>query len=379
MKRPFLTALCAGLLVSTPAMADRSDTPKAYFGVMGSYVLPDSLRKTDDGFGGAIFFGRPVNRHLAVEINAFGHENDNENAPGTNRTWGGGIDLRLQFGDYNLAGFLIGGIGAIYEDFANVDEESSPYANIGLGTLIGLTDALALRGEARYYAIANDVTYAGEKYQYDTRFNLGLQYAFFAPPPPPPPPAPAPVIGDQDNDGVNDNLDQCPNTPAGTPVDARGCPVVAPAPVNPDLDGDGVPNALDRCPDTPPNFKVNAQGCVEQAQVVTVLSNVLFAFNSSALTPDAQAMLTRVADGLQQQTDLQITIAGHTDSIGTDAYNLKLSRERAGAVKSFLIGRGISPTRLKAEGYGESRPVASNDTDDGRAMNRRVEFHVTRQ
>ncbi len=374
MKLSLLPALLAGAALSAPVLAE---TPREYIGVMGSYVIPDSIRNNDDGFGGTLFYGRPVNQYLAVELNAFGHRNDHETGPGTDRTYGGGIDLRLQFGDYDLAGFVIGGIGAIYEDFVG-QEESSPYANVGLGTLIGITKGLALRGEARYYAIANDVTYAGEEYQYDTRFNLGLQYAFYDPPPPPPAPAPAPVIGDQDADGVKDNVDQCPNTPPGTLVDGTGCPVVAPppAPVNPDLDGDGVPNALDRCPDTPPNFKVNAQGCVEQAQTVTVLSNVLFAFDSSELTPAAHTILTKVASGLQQQANLRVTIEGHTDSMGTDAYNQRLSLARADSVRAFLIRQGVSPTRLKSEGYGESRPVGSNETDDGRAMNRRVEFRV---
>lgn len=168
-----------------------------------------------------------------------------------------------------------------------------------------------------------------------------------------------PVRLDSDGDGVPDHLDQCPDTPAGVTVDDDGCPF--------DKDGDGVYDYLDQCPDTPAGAHVNAVGC-------WVLDGVFFDFESYMIRPEMYAAIDRVVTVLEQNPNMRINIQGHTDWKGPGSYNQTLSNKRAKAVRDYLVGKGIDPGRLFAVGYGETRPVASNWTDEGRAMNRRVEF-----
>ena len=173
---------------------------------------------------------------------------------------------------------------------------------------------------------------------------------------------------DSDNDGVPDASDRCPATPPGIAVNAQGCPQ------SPDVDGDAVPNENDRCPGTPPGMRVDLNGCVVQ-QTMT-FRNINFNFDSSDLTDPSKALLNRVAEGLKNQTNLRIEIGGHTDSLGSQSYNLTLSQKRARTVRDYLISRGVAANRLQAEGYGEFNPVAENETEEGRAKNRRVEFNI---
>ena len=174
--------------------------------------------------------------------------------------------------------------------------------------------------------------------------------------------SPGTGIADSDGDGVPDYLDQCPGTPAGVAVDAKGCPL--------DSDGDGVPDFQDQCPDTPAGVKVNALGCPANL----VLHNIHFKFNSYDLTADSQQTLSVVAQRLVANPNVRVRVEGHTDATGSAAYNLKLSKERANSVMRYLVGRGVNQDRITAEGFGMTRPVASNKTKAGRAENRRVEI-----
>ncbi|MFY9397402.1 MAG: OmpA family protein [Desulfomonilia bacterium] len=170
---------------------------------------------------------------------------------------------------------------------------------------------------------------------------------------------------DSDGDGVPDSKDRCPDTPHGVPVDAAGCPL--------DTDGDGVADYLDECPDTPRGAQVNERGCW-----VVDFNNVLFDTDSSEIKPGGYAALDKVVDILLGDPWLTVEIQGHTDSVGPESYNDRLSRARAQAVKDYLVRKGIAGYRLSAVGYGESMPIASNDTDEGRAKNRRVELRPMR-
>lgn len=117
---------------------------------------------------------------------------------------------------------------------------------------------------------------------------------------------------------------------------------------------------------------------VNEGIKVTMSENMVnFAFDSSNLQSEAQNNLDKLAQVLANNPDTNINVYGYTDSTGADAYNLRLSDRRAAAVKSYLVSRGISSSRIFTEGMGESNPVASNDTDAGRAQNRRVEFAIT--
>ena len=182
---------------------------------------------------------------------------------------------------------------------------------------------------------------------------------------------------DSDGDGVFDGIDQCDGTPSGAVVDANGCPS--------DEDGDGVLDGIDQCPGTPAGREVDAEGCGEfqaaLAQGRLVISGVQFAFNSAELREGPQAALTRAAGAIRNAVDnnpgLTIEVQGHTDSIGSERYNQGLSERRAASVRDFIVGLDASlASILTTAGYGESQPIASNDTDEGRAQNRRVEFVV---
>jgi outer membrane protein OmpA-like peptidoglycan-associated protein len=140
-----------------------------------------------------------------------------------------------------------------------------------------------------------------------------------------------------------------------------------------DSDGDGVVDRLDACPDTPHGKKVDARGCPE---ILLTLTGVNFDFDKSTIKPDAAQILNQAVDELNKAKAVDVRIEGHTDSIGSEAYNLKLSQRRADAVELYLVDHGIPAARLSTEGKGESQPVASNDTAEGRYQNRRVEFHV---
>jgi outer membrane protein OmpA-like peptidoglycan-associated protein len=185
---------------------------------------------------------------------------------------------------------------------------------------------------------------------------------------------------DSDGDGVADGLDKCPDTPHGAKVDKNGCPVVE------DSDGDGVPDDRDKCPDTPRGTKVDAQGCpvvaaapappplIPEAKKSLVLEGVTFDTNSSHLKPESAAVLDRVAEGLKANPEVKVEIGGHTDSKGSAPHNLQLSHDRANAVRAYLLDKGVSPKQMQAKGYGQTKPIADNKTEAGRAKNRRVEL-----
>jgi OOP family OmpA-OmpF porin len=165
---------------------------------------------------------------------------------------------------------------------------------------------------------------------------------------------------DADGDGVPDYLDKCPNTPKGVKVDQNGCPL--------DSDGDGVPDHLDQCPDTPKGATVNSVGCWALQGVV------LFDFNKWDIKPEAHGVLDEVVAIMKKNPELKGVIEGHTDGIGSQEYNQGLSEKRARAVEKYIEAHGIDKDRWTIRGYGKSKPIASNGTEEGRRENRRVEL-----
>jgi OOP family OmpA-OmpF porin len=176
---------------------------------------------------------------------------------------------------------------------------------------------------------------------------------------------------DTDGDGVPDYMDKCPNTPRGVKVDATGCPV--------DSDGDGVPDYMDKCPGTPSGVPVDASGCPIAGIEVAgdewfVRGKVLFDLNRDTIKPEAAEILLQVADFLKKNERYVVEIQGNTDSTGALAWNMKLSEMRAEAVKAFLVRNGVAAGRLTTRGLGPNEPIAANNTAEGRAQNRRVDF-----
>lgn len=144
-----------------------------------------------------------------------------------------------------------------------------------------------------------------------------------------------------------------------------------------DKDGDGIADNQDKCPDTPAGAKVDADGCILQS--VTQLKGVNFEYASAKLRPDSNPVLDEVAQTLQRYPDLKVAVAGHTDSNNhskNPALNQQLSTRRAQTVMNYLVAHGVAADRLTAMGYGESQPVADNGTEDGQAKNRRVELRI---
>jgi len=164
---------------------------------------------------------------------------------------------------------------------------------------------------------------------------------------------------DSDGDGVYDNQDQCPNTPAGTKVDSKGCPL--------DSDKDGVIDGSDQCPNTPEGATVDSRGC-------WILKNLNFDTNKADIKAEGARILDDVVSIMQANPSLKLEVQGHTDNKGSAAYNKKLSQKRADSVMDYLAKKGIGKDRLSAIGYGFDKPAASNDTEEGRTENRRVEL-----
>lgn len=187
-----------------------------------------------------------------------------------------------------------------------------------------------------------------------------------------------PYWTDENGTIVRSGFGECIRTINWTPEDAieecGGKPKAKPAAVPPvDSDGDGVPDDADKCPDSPADKPVDKDGCTI---VSVVLKNVQFELNSSELTGGSSESLDKVVDAMNEYSTLRIEIQAHSDSSGDAAYNQSLSEKRANSVRDYLIGKGIASDRMEAKGYGESQPIADNDTREGRVANRRVELKV---
>ncbi|MDZ7860183.1 MAG: OmpA family protein [Candidatus Krumholzibacteriota bacterium] len=182
------------------------------------------------------------------------------------------------------------------------------------------------------------------------------------------------VIQDTDGDGVPDDSDKCPEKkedPDGY-QDEDGCPDL-------DNDLDGIPDDKDKCPNAPETFNgyEDEDGCPDERPIKQkfILKGVHFESGSSKLTPDSYSVLDRVVKTLKAYPEVKVEIRGYTDSVGSWEANLKLSEKRANSVKEYLLNSGLASDRLVTEGYGEADPVESNETAEGRASNRRIEFH----
>lgn len=174
---------------------------------------------------------------------------------------------------------------------------------------------------------------------------------------------------DRDNDGVGDAEDRCPD--AAGPVALKGCP---------DGDGDGVADLDDRCPKT--KGTLENKGCPEMAKqdvvrITYIGSKIFFENNSDKLKVASLSQLDELTKILNRYEGANLTIEGHTDSNGSDEFNLNLSQKRTESVKAYLIRKGIAANRLTGVGMGEAKPIADNKTALGRAKNRRVELKTS--
>ncbi|HUR42285.1 MAG TPA: OmpA family protein [Verrucomicrobiae bacterium] len=319
----------------TVAIADDPD-----YGVLGvQYISPDGGRGASHGAGGSAAYGHEFNPTLALEglLRASVLEPDADGAASLGQQ-GAGLDLRFSMGP----AFLIAGAGVIRNDDNTSQADAGGYFNAGVGWRSAPT-ALGLRYRAELRAV-NDAFAGG---QLDVLAGLAVELHRRA--------SPMPVA----------------LAPAAPPsvIRLEMPPVVA------DADGDGVPDESDRCARTLTGATVAEDGCVWQEQVVT-MSNLKFPSNSARLTPEIAERLDSVAAFFANQPDVAMGIHGHTDAQGSDAFNQKLSSARAASVRDYLIRQGIAPKRLESQGFGESQPIADNETEEGRAQNRRVDLRI---
>ncbi|HTA65585.1 MAG TPA: OmpA family protein [Xanthomonadaceae bacterium] len=363
-KKILCLALFSAMGAAQAVMAQDFDD-RWYIDGTAGYNFQDKSRSTENAPFGGIGVGKPISPDWSLELN-WNYQNPKEtnNIPSFSGHWQQ-YDLELD---------------ALYH--FHVDDKWNPYVRFGLGWQhteedyslfsniyvpetrksdnlaaafgVGLErnyGRYSFRTEfgARYDGNDRSINSPNSNYFVDLLASIGVTVALGPPPMKAvePAPAPAPVVTcadkDSDGDGVNDCNDKCPNTPAGTTVGPDGCPV----PVTIDLRG------------------------------------VNFDFDKSKLRPDAVEILGQAIEVLKKYPELKVEVAGHTDSIGTDAYNQKLSERRAKAVYDYLTSNGVDAGRLIGpHGYGKTRPIAPNtnpdgtDNPQGRAQNRRTELNV---
>jgi OOP family OmpA-OmpF porin len=189
-----------------------------------------------------------------------------------------------------------------------------------------------------------------------------------------------------------DRFDKCPETPEGVKVDGSGCPLpeaqviekIVNVPTNfdnnecpvktdlPDLDRDGIEDSLDQCPATPCDFSVDSKGCPVKAVL-----RIHFETDKARITDFSRPKVEKFAQFLLDNKGSLVHISGHTDWRGSDEYNMLLSKRRAESVRNALIEYGVSESRLSSEGKGEREPMATNKTQEGMALNRRIEVKLT--
>jgi OOP family OmpA-OmpF porin len=403
-----LLATCLAASSAGTAVAqnyDDSPLPDWYVGPLLGVMLPDSARNTDAGPNLQFVAGAALADSMYLEGTVFG---------GDDSMAGAGIDLTLGTAAPGNPFFMVGA-GAVSHEIGG-SKETTGFGNLGFGVYLPITTVpnLLWRAEFRYNLLFDGhPSLPSENMLEDGRINLGVLWTFgesraqaieaveaaeTAPDadgdgvpdardkcPDTPRWVRADENGcapDSDGDGVDEPRDSCPDSPAGVPVDANGCPVsektetkAEPETVldrGPDRDSDGVPDSLDACPHTAGALPVDERGCVRPEAIQ--LRNVHFDLESTRLTGDGFLLLRQIAATLRAYPEMRIEISGHADASGSNKYNEKLSVRRAEIVHDFLHYLGIAESRMDLKAYGEGRPVADNKTDEGRAMNRRVEF-----
>ena len=354
------------------------------------------------------------------------------------------LNLRYKLTDESkkFRPYLMAGPGFLADN-----SETGLNFNAGLGAKYYFKPATAVYFDAGYIN-GIEVTSAGKQIRENLwKATVGLEFDFG-------------TAKDSDMDGVSDNKDECPNTPAGVAVDAKGCPVdsdgdgvadyiddcptvagltslkgcpdsdkdgiadkddacpeiagLANLKGCPDADGDGIADKDDKCANTPKGWKVDASGCPIDTDKDGLFDNeddcptvagpkdnkgcpvkeltaeeleaqkmkvepVYFDFNKASYFTGEKSKIDQLVNLLKENGNYKVNISGHADNVGADAYNMNLSKNRINAVVKTITASGIKKNRiLSQKALGESSPAATNETEEGRALNRRVEFKVVK-
>jgi OOP family OmpA-OmpF porin len=359
MKKTLSAAIFAAMAMPVLAQASDDVDTRWYLAPYGSFVLADEDRNSSDGWGGGLAVGKMLNEHFNVELkgfyNNFGGNNSGLLAnSGDTDLAGGTLDLQYYFFRDTFSPYAVVGAGGANSNTGNGNHVGF-IGEAGLGFTYEICEGFFLRSDVRY--------------RYNNNFgssdnNNNLLFA--------------------NNSSSDDFHDMTVNVGFVIPLGEKAekpqpkieLPVVAPTPTpvpdcsTRDDDHDGVNNCLDQCPGTIAGAKVDAHGCPISLEI----KGVQFKYDSAELTPNAKVILDGVAKSLiayPLKNDLEVQ--GHTSSEGTDAYNLRLSQKRSQSVANYLKLKGVN-NKLTAHGYGESRPITENATEEGRSRNRRVEL-----
>ncbi|SHK18223.1 OmpA-OmpF porin, OOP family [Marinobacter antarcticus] len=393
--RPIAMAAIASTLAA-PALADRNET--VYVNPFAAFQLFDDDRDLSESGTFGVGLEYRFKPNWAIEAMFSRADADRKYVSGSSDFEEIRVDGTYYFAPQDKAWNPYVSLGLGNADFGVNDASGVRTAgtnhdetrvNVGTGVRYNISDSLSLRGDLREFHGIDESTF-------DTQVALGISFAFNRTVA-----SAAPAPADMDGDGVPDSRDQCPGTPTGATVDSTGC--------EPDADRDGVPDLRDACPDTPSGAVVDMRGCeldsdndgvvdtqdlcpnttagaevddtgcegIVVKTIETFTIEVQFPTNSSVIGHTYDAEISRVADALNDNPGTVVEIAGHADSMGKASYNQRLSQRRAEAVAARLTGPlGVDPAKVRARGYGESEPVASNATAAGRAENRRVEARI---
>ncbi|MBE9561590.1 MAG: OmpA family protein [Proteobacteria bacterium] len=358
-KSNFSVAMLGTLLLAGQTVVNAQEAQQN-----GVYIAPtigyyffdeDDDNNTKDSMLYGLSVGYQINKNFAVELNYSGLEPEVDDTTfdfdGKLQNQGDEVDvdlIRLD-GIFNLdlsspwSPYLAVGYTRLEQDPAFSDEsDEEDMMDLGFGIRRAITPSLSLKADMRaFHNFDNEDT--------DYAVQLGLQYLFGSAP------APAPIQTFKPVDKTPDPVDPC----------------------SLDDDKDGVNNCDDVCPDTPIGSTVETTGCRLLEVPEEIRLEILFDFDKAQVKPEYFGEIRRVVDFMNKYPSTATEIQGHTDSMGTDEYNLDLSQQRASAVLDVLINEfGLDSSRLRAVGYGEARPIADNDTRTNRQLNRRVIAYI---
>ena len=296
--------------------------------------------------------------------------------------------------------FLLAGYGllAVRSSVALYGDDTDPAFHYGGGVKFNIWRWVSARVEARQIVSASEALEDSGTFHYQVLG--GLSFVLNRRLPKVPPEPPTPDDPDRDHDGLLNEVDQCPDDAGVAPT---GCP---------DSDGDGFIDQVDACPEVPGvepdgcpmkdtdedkiadltddcvfqpetyNNNEDDDGCPDDlppklVQLTKDLRGIEFEFGKDTIRSVSMPVLDEAVAAMKEFPMVKVRIVGHTDNIGKPEANLDLSKRRAAAVKSYLVERGIEADRIETDGKGDTDPIATNDTEAGRAQNRRIEFVVT--
>lgn len=355
-----LTAVALTLMAASAAQAQDGTELRPYLGFGALYNAADTeSRMSDDGWGLSTGYGMPLHRNFALEGNVTYQDFGRDSAPDNNRwkEYGAEANALLTF---PLSGgwvpYLSAGVGVAKSRLVGADSSVDLAYQTGPGVFYmfeAFRQDWGLQLDTKYRLVdlndgfgkgdidSNDDTFGDVVVKLGTVLFLGKKEQAAAAP------AAAAPEADTDGDGVPDSLDKCPDTPKGATVDKDGCPPVAVIGDKDDGKGQG-------------------------------FGPVYFDFDKFDIKPSEKAKLDKAIATFKSTKNAKVYLKadGHTDSQGSAGYNDGLSERRASAVKRYLIANGVPADRVEIGAFGESKPAADNATEQGRALNRRVELNL---